>query len=65
MLDVVLVAVILAFFLAGAMLVRALGRLISESDLDVPKDELDDEPGGSGPTLRAVRSANDVPDRRA
>ena len=64
MLDVVLVAVILAFFLAGALLVRALGRLISKSDLDEIKDDLDDETGGSGQTLRAVRSPDDVLDRR-
>ncbi len=43
MTDVILVAVIVAFFVAAAQLVRVLGRVVADSDDDAGPEE---EPSG-------------------
>ena len=48
MTDVVLIAVIVAFFAAGAVVVRLLDGMIARSGLDAdPGDEAELEPGGA------------------
>jgi hypothetical protein len=65
MLDVVVIAVIVAFFLAGGLLVRGLGRLISGSDFDAPKDELAGEADGLQTDSESGSRARGLLDGRA
>jgi hypothetical protein len=51
MTDVILLAVIVAFFVAGALLVRVLDHMIAHGGLDSDSDEAaepEPEPGGPG-----------------
>jgi hypothetical protein len=51
MTDVILIAVIVAFFVAGALLVRVLDRMITHAGLDFDSDDEagpEPEPGGPG-----------------
>ena len=48
MTDVILIAVIVAFFVAGALLVRVLDHLIVHAGLDTDSDDDDPEAGRPG-----------------
>jgi len=55
MADIILIATIVAFFLAAALLVRALGRVIADSGDITDRDAADDEPEVSEQGLGAGR----------
>jgi hypothetical protein len=56
--DVILIATILAFFLAAAQLVRALGRVIADSGDDAgPEDDAGPDADASEHELQGGRSA--------
>jgi hypothetical protein len=56
MTDVILVAAIVAFFVAAALLVRVLDRMIAHADSDIDADaEAEAEAAGPQPELGAHR----------
>ena len=55
MVDISVIATIVAFFLAAALLVRALGRVIADSGDITDRDAADDEPEVSEQGLGAGR----------
>jgi hypothetical protein len=57
MADVVLVAVILAFFLAAGLLVRALGRVTEDTAEMAEPDEADAGPGTDARRVESGRLA--------
>jgi len=55
MVDISVIATIVAFFLAAALLVRALGRVIADSGDITDRDDAGDEPEVSEQGLGAGR----------